>query len=150
MVTGVTPRRRHTCALWPRTGCPLGVFVAVLPSPVASASAMSNLVAIPLKRTYEANVKDAVRLYIHDHTGSHPDALRHDIAEWEKLRRAAIGMSVHANRARDITGCVAVTLSSIHDLMSSRYHAQLLRIQSKLPADVHVLAKMSRNLPISS
>ncbi|KAL1669364.1 BRO1-like domain-containing protein [Schizophyllum commune] len=81
---------------------------------------MSNLVSIPFKRTYEANVKDAVRLYIHDHTGSHPDALRHDIAEWEKLRRAAIGMSVHANRARDFT----------------RYHAQLLRIQSKLPADI--------------
>ena len=73
---------------------------------------MSNLVAIPLKRTYEANVKDAVRLYIHDHTGSHPDALRHDIAEWEKLRRAAIGMSVHANRARDITRCVATAQTS--------------------------------------
>ncbi|KAL1722637.1 BRO1-like domain-containing protein [Schizophyllum commune] len=81
---------------------------------------MSNLVSIPFKKTYEANVKDAVRLYIHDHTGSHPDALRHDIAEWEKLRRAAIGTSVHANRAKDIT----------------RYHAQLLRIQSKLPADI--------------
>ncbi|TRM59396.1 BRO1-like domain-containing protein [Schizophyllum amplum] len=81
---------------------------------------MSNLVSIPFKKSYEANIKDAVRQYIQDHTSSHPDALRHDIAEWEKLRRVASGSSVHVDRIQGIL----------------RYHAQLLRIQSKLPADI--------------
>ncbi|KAG8905997.1 pH-response regulator protein palA/rim20 [Tulasnella sp. 403] len=82
---------------------------------------MSNQLTIPFKSSHPANISEAARQYIQDHhPETHPDAFRFDIAEWEKLRKAATTLSVH--------------VSKIEILL--KYHAQLAFILTKLPPDI--------------
>jgi len=59
---------------------------------------MTNLLSIPFKRTYPANIKDAARQYISDHGGAHPDEFRDDITTWQELRKEGVGGILHENR----------------------------------------------------
>ncbi|KAH9903052.1 BRO1-domain-containing protein [Cubamyces lactineus] len=82
---------------------------------------MPNQLSIPFKRTYIIPIRQAVRDYILAHyRDTHPDAYRWDIGHWEKLRAEATTGSVHIER--------------VYALIS--YHAQLVFILTKLPADI--------------
>ncbi|KAH9945162.1 pH-response regulator [Epithele typhae] len=82
---------------------------------------MPNQLSIPFKRTYVVPIRDAVRDYIlAHHTGTHPDAYRWDVSQWEKLRSEVVSSVVHVDR-------VAALIS---------YHAQIVFILTKLPADI--------------
>lgn len=59
---------------------------------------MSNLLAIPFKKTYTVNLQPAVRKYISDRGGAHPDEFREDIRQWQLLREAGVGGVAHENR----------------------------------------------------
>lgn len=59
---------------------------------------MPNLLAIPFKKTYPVNVKDAARNYIYSHGGGHPDEFKDDINLWQDLRKDGVGGVVHVNR----------------------------------------------------
>ncbi|ESK88786.1 ph-response regulator protein pala rim20 [Moniliophthora roreri MCA 2997] len=83
---------------------------------------MSNLLAIPFKKTYAINLKEATRSYLLEHGGTHPDAVKTDISQWEQLRQRGVGGDKHADRVNDIL----------------RYHAQLTSILAKLPADIRL------------
>ncbi len=58
---------------------------------------MSNLLAIPFKRYSAIDIRDPVRNYIQNNTGTHPDEFKSDIARWLVLRRDALGTAVHVN-----------------------------------------------------
>ncbi|KAG5651345.1 hypothetical protein H0H81_009008 [Sphagnurus paluster] len=81
---------------------------------------MSNLLAIPFKKTYPVNIKESARNYIYAHGGGHPDEFKDDIVLWQNLRKDGVGGVVHVNRINP----------------SLLYHAQLVSILSKLPADI--------------
>ncbi|KAI0331883.1 BRO1-domain-containing protein [Cubamyces sp. BRFM 1775] len=82
---------------------------------------MPNQLSIPFKRTYIIPIRQAVRDYILAHyRDTHPDAYRWDIGHWEKLRAEATSGGVHIER--------------VHALIS--YHAQLVFVLTKLPADI--------------
>ncbi|KAI1796839.1 pH-response regulator [Ganoderma leucocontextum] len=82
---------------------------------------MPNQLSIPFKRTYVVPIREATREYILSHyTDTHPDAYRWDIAQWEKLRAEAVETVLHVDR--------------VNALIS--YHAQLVFILTKLPADI--------------
>ncbi|KAI0635957.1 BRO1-domain-containing protein [Trametes polyzona] len=82
---------------------------------------MPNQLSIPFKKTYIVPIRQAVREYIlHHHSDTHPDAYRWDIGHWEKLRAEATSGGIHIDR-------VGVLLS---------YHAQLVFILTKFPADI--------------
>ncbi|KAG2017656.1 pH-response regulator, variant 2 [Coprinopsis cinerea AmutBmut pab1-1] len=84
---------------------------------------MSNLLAIPFKKTYEIDIKGAARSYISNHTdGAHPDEFRDDIKSWQDLRRDATSTIVHVNRTDT----------------ALLYHAQLVSILAKFPTDIHL------------
>ncbi|KAF7327709.1 pH-response regulator protein palA/RIM20 [Mycena kentingensis (nom. inval.)] len=83
---------------------------------------MSNLLAIPFKKSYALDLKEPVRNYILHNSAAHPDAFRDDIAQWQALRNNGVGGTVHVDR-------VNAALS---------YHAQLLSILSKLPVDIQL------------
>jgi programmed cell death 6-interacting protein len=60
---------------------------------------MPNQLSIPFKPTLPAQIKEAVLSYIEfNHTDSHPDAFKWDIARWEELRKDGVGGYVHVNR----------------------------------------------------
>jgi programmed cell death 6-interacting protein len=60
---------------------------------------MPNQLALPSKKGYQENIKEAVRLYIQTHhTDVHPDAFKHDIAQWEKLRAECMTGGIHMSR----------------------------------------------------
>ncbi|KAJ7637729.1 ALIX V-shaped domain binding to HIV-domain-containing protein [Mycena polygramma] len=79
---------------------------------------MSNLLALPFKKTYNIDVKEPVRNYLLANGASHPDAFRNDINKWQNLRKDGVGGVVHVDR-------VNAALS---------YHAQLLSVLTKLPS----------------
>ncbi|CCM00095.1 uncharacterized protein FIBRA_02122 [Fibroporia radiculosa] len=82
---------------------------------------MPNQLSIPFKKTWEVQVRQAVRAYIlKNYTDTHPDAFRWDVNRWETLRREAVGTLVHFDRVKTVVG----------------YHAQLVYILTKLPADI--------------
>ncbi|KAJ7739760.1 BRO1-like domain-containing protein [Mycena maculata] len=83
---------------------------------------MSNLLALPFKRTYNIDVKEPVHKYLLENGAHHPDAFRNDINKWQSLRKEGIGGIVHVDR-------VNAALS---------YHAQLLAVLTKLPADIQL------------
>lgn len=59
---------------------------------------MSNLLALPIKTTYQVEFKDIVRGYLHSHATSHPDEFKDDVQEWHLLRRAFVAGTVHQDR----------------------------------------------------
>jgi len=59
---------------------------------------MTNLLSVPFKKTYPANIKDATRQYISDHGGAHADEFREDIKTWQDLRKEGVGGVVHENK----------------------------------------------------
>ncbi|KAG6814606.1 hypothetical protein H0H92_000135 [Tricholoma furcatifolium] len=81
---------------------------------------MSNLLAIPFKKTYTIDVKEASRNYIYAHGGGHPDEFKEDMNLWQLLRRDGVGGVVHVDR---VNACLV-------------YHAHLVSILTKLPADI--------------
>ncbi|KAJ7494696.1 BRO1-like domain-containing protein [Mycena galericulata] len=83
---------------------------------------MSNLLALPFKRTYNVDVKEPVHKYLLENGAHHPDAFRNDINRWQVLRKEGVGGIVHVDR-------VNATLS---------YHAQLLSALTKLPTDIQL------------
>ncbi|KAJ6494794.1 BRO1-like domain-containing protein [Mycena vitilis] len=83
---------------------------------------MSNLLALPFKKTYNIDVKEPVRNYLLANGASHPDAFRNDINKWQTLRKDGVGGVVHVDR-------VNAALS---------YHAQLLSVLTKLPTDIQL------------
>ncbi|KAI0359835.1 BRO1-domain-containing protein [Trametes cingulata] len=82
---------------------------------------MPNQLSIPFKKTYIIPLRQAVRDYIQkNYSDTHPDAHRWDIGHWEKLRAEATSGAVHIDR--------------VNSMIS--YHAQLVFILTKLPADI--------------
>ncbi|KAF8183916.1 ALIX V-shaped domain binding to HIV-domain-containing protein [Pholiota molesta] len=81
---------------------------------------MSNLLDIPFKKTYPTDIKRAVKRYITEHAGAHPDEFTEDIKIWQDLRKDGVGGVLHENR-------IDSTLL---------YHAQLVSILAKLPTDL--------------
>ncbi|KAF8312441.1 BRO1-domain-containing protein [Clavulina sp. PMI_390] len=82
---------------------------------------MPNLLAIPNKRSHPADIKTALRAYIHDkHPETHPDAFAEDISKWEASRKEAVANDIHSERIPAILA----------------YHTQLVFASSKLPDDV--------------
>ena len=62
---------------------------------------MPNQLSIPFKKTYSVPLKQAVYNHIQArHPGTHPDAFRYDISQWESLRKEAISSVVHIDRTR--------------------------------------------------
>lgn len=60
---------------------------------------MSNLLALPFKKTYNIDVKEPVRAYLLENGANHPDAFRSDINKWQLLRKDGVGGSiVHVDR----------------------------------------------------
>ncbi|KAF8349083.1 BRO1-like domain-containing protein [Amanita rubescens] len=83
---------------------------------------MSNLLALPFKRSSSIDIRDPVRNYIQNNTGTHPDEFKQDIARWLTLRRDALGTAVHVNTVDPIL----------------LYHAQLSSILSKISTDIQL------------
>ncbi|KAK7051008.1 pH-response regulator protein palA/rim20 [Paramarasmius palmivorus] len=83
---------------------------------------MSNLLAIPFKQTYAIDLKEATRNYLLEHGGTHPDAVKSDINQWDQLRQRGVGGETHAERVKDIL----------------KYQAQLTSILAKLPTDIQL------------
>ncbi|KAJ7127029.1 BRO1-like domain-containing protein [Mycena epipterygia] len=83
---------------------------------------MSNLLALPFKKTYNIDVKEPVRNYLLVNGANHPDAFKNDINKWQNLRKEGVGGIVHVDR-------VNAALS---------YHAQLLSVLTKLPTDIQL------------
>ncbi|KAG5647384.1 hypothetical protein DXG03_000454 [Asterophora parasitica] len=88
---------------------------------------MPNLLAIPFKKTYPVNVKEAARNYIYAHGGGHPDEFKDDINLWQNLRNDGVGGVVHVDR---------INSSLLQSLTS--YHAQLVSILTKFPANIEL------------
>ncbi|TFK28100.1 pH-response regulator [Coprinopsis marcescibilis] len=83
---------------------------------------MSNLLAIPYKKTYQIDIKEAARNYISNHGGAHPDEFKEDIRNWEELRKDVTGGSTHVDQID------AALL----------YHAQLVSVLAKFPNDIQL------------
>ncbi|KAG7452534.1 BRO1-domain-containing protein [Guyanagaster necrorhizus] len=81
---------------------------------------MSNLLAIPFKKSYALDLKEPARRYLQDHTSAHPDSFKVDIDRWQELRRDGVGGTVHKDGTEKM----------------NNYHAQLLSILAKLPSDI--------------
>jgi len=63
---------------------------------------MSNLLALPFKKTWPVDVKTSARQYISDHVGTHPDEFRDDIKQWQDLRKDAVAETVHEDQVERI------------------------------------------------
>jgi programmed cell death 6-interacting protein len=59
---------------------------------------MSNLLALPFKKTYNIDVKEPVRNYLLENGAIHPDAFKNDINRWQNLRKDGVGGVVHVDR----------------------------------------------------
>ncbi|KAF9046965.1 BRO1-domain-containing protein [Hymenopellis radicata] len=81
---------------------------------------MANLLTVPLKKTYVVDVKEPTRNYLEAHTDAHPEAFKADLNQWQQLRKDTVDVSVHVNAVEKLL----------------KYHAQLLSIHTKLPADI--------------
>lgn len=67
---------------------------------------MSNLLALPFKRTYQIDIKESASNYIATQSGTHPDEFKGDIKEWQDLRNEGTGGVVHENRTQSTLLCV--------------------------------------------
>jgi programmed cell death 6-interacting protein len=107
---------------------------------------MSNLLAIPSKKTYQIEVKDPVRRHISQHAGGHPDDFRDDIRIWQDLRSQATASQVHVNRIDAlilyVKQLIPVWFDPIDTLRPTRYHAQLVSVLAKLPSDVRAIGAL--------
>ena len=57
---------------------------------------MPNQLSIPFKATSKIAIKSAVRQHIElNHSNTHPDEYKWDIARWEINREAGVGGEVH-------------------------------------------------------
>ncbi|KIM39855.1 hypothetical protein M413DRAFT_19615 [Hebeloma cylindrosporum] len=83
---------------------------------------MTNLLSVPFKKPYPADIKDATRRYISDHGGAHADEFREDIKTWQDLRKEGVGGVVHEKKLES----------------ALLYHAQLVSILTKLPTDIQL------------
>ncbi|KAJ4464583.1 BRO1-like domain-containing protein [Lentinula aciculospora] len=83
---------------------------------------MSNLLAVPFKKTYQIDVASAARTYLSDNGDTHPDAVKTDIKQWHEMRQKIVGLDVHATRVIDLL----------------QYHAQLTSILTKFPIDIQL------------
>ncbi|KAF5367502.1 hypothetical protein D9758_003681 [Tetrapyrgos nigripes] len=81
---------------------------------------MTNLLAIPSKKTYTIDIKQPVYDYLLEHGGTHPAAVKQDISQWQALRQRLVGGEPHLDLVQDML----------------RYHAHLTTILSKLPTDI--------------
>ncbi|KAF8825086.1 hypothetical protein HHX47_DHR7000235 [Lentinula edodes] len=63
---------------------------------------MSNLLAVPFKKTYQVDVAGAARTYLSDNGDTHPDAVKADIKQWQEMRQKIVNLEVHANRLADL------------------------------------------------
>ena len=101
---------------------------------------MPNLLSVPFKRSYAIDIRQAVRDYISkNHTDTHPEAFRWDISRWETLRKHGVGGVAHVDRVKAALR-YATGLTRCHmSLTATSYHAQLVFICTKLPADVCVV-----------
>jgi programmed cell death 6-interacting protein len=75
---------------------------------------MSNLLAIPFKKTQTIQIKDSARAYISEHGGAHPDEFKEDIKVWQDLRKDGIGGVIHVNRIDVTLLCVICLDISAH------------------------------------
>lgn len=76
---------------------------------------MPNQLTFPSKRSYPADVRSALKAYIHEkHPETHPDAFKWDIAKWESCRAEAIKDYVHEERIPKILTCVQLPLDQTH------------------------------------
>lgn len=68
---------------------------------------MSNQFAIPFKKTYATNIKQAAHDYLQDQTDAHPDAFKRDINLWEALRKDTVGdlEVIHVDRIPALLRC---------------------------------------------
>lgn len=82
---------------------------------------MSNLLAFPFKKTYVIPVAQAAREYIQDNLpDSNPDTFKWDLRQWEALRKRTLSDVIHVDLIQPFID----------------YHAQLMLILTKLPADI--------------
>ncbi|KAF9069239.1 BRO1-like domain-containing protein [Rhodocollybia butyracea] len=81
---------------------------------------MSNLLAVPFKKTYQVDVAGAARNYLLENGETHPDAVKKDLQQWQEMRQKIVGLQTHSNR---INECLS-------------YHAQLTSILAKFPVDI--------------
>ena len=59
---------------------------------------MSNLLALPFKKTYPIEIKEPARKCISNYGGTHPDEFKDDIKLWQALRKEGTGGVVHDSR----------------------------------------------------
>lgn len=68
---------------------------------------MSNLLAVPFKKTYQVDIKAAADNFIANHAGAHPEEFKDDIKEWQHLRNDGSGGAIHENKIQSALLCVA-------------------------------------------
>ncbi|KAJ3836346.1 BRO1-like domain-containing protein [Lentinula raphanica] len=83
---------------------------------------MSNLLAIPFKKTYQIDVAVAARTYLTDNGDTHPDAVKTDIKQWQEMRQKIVSSETQTSRLVDFFS----------------YHAQLTSILTKFPVDIQL------------
>jgi programmed cell death 6-interacting protein len=62
---------------------------------------MSNLLAVPFKKTYQVDVAGAARSYLLENGGTHPDAVKKDLQQWQEMRQNIVGLQTHSNRINE-------------------------------------------------
>ncbi|THV03236.1 BRO1-domain-containing protein [Dendrothele bispora CBS 962.96] len=83
---------------------------------------MTNLLAIPSKKTYTIDLKQPVYDYLLEHGGTHPAAVKKDIDQWQTMRQRLVDAKPHLDLVQSML----------------KYHAHLTTILSKLPADIQL------------
>lgn len=79
---------------------------------------MSNLLALPFRKSYTIQIKPAAREYIlKSPIHPHPDAYKADLTRWEALRAEGTGGVVHVDRV-DATLLYALSSIFFHVTMS--------------------------------
>lgn len=110
---------------------------------------MSNLLAVPFKKTYQVDVVHAARTYLSENGVTHPDAVKADITQWQELRQKIVGLEANSKRINDI---LRYAKSSFYSLIlswmsrSDSYHDQLTSILSKFPVDVSFCHSLTNDL----
>jgi hypothetical protein len=65
-------------------------------------STMTNLLAIPLKKTYAIDIKQPVHDYLLEHGGTHPAAVKKDINQWQAVRQRLVGAEPRSTLLQDM------------------------------------------------
>ena len=70
---------------------------------------MSNLLALPLKKTSVIPVAQAARKYIQDNLpDSNPDAFKWDFKQWEAFRKRTLSDVIHVDLIQAFLECVTI------------------------------------------